>query len=331
MTRSESSVGDQHRGLASKKITKRLDSMTAFTKKKQNEESRWNILSSCMFLWPRLLVFFLHMIPILYEESHFLLVNKPAGLLTQAVPGVDSLQTTLVEQLKIRDQHAGKPFVGMPHRLDRATSGVLLIARNQRALSRFGSQFQNRLVQKFYVAWVEGRWDFPKAPWKDYIRKIDGQALAEIVPEGTEGGRLAEMEVRSIASDEGHHLLLVRLMTGRMHQIRLQLASRGLPIIGDRQYGSRYQFVPEKSNEFRLGIDKESTEVCREAPHGLHALRLEFRHPKTAIFMAESAPFPDYWESASQPLRSAMKAIHWLSCQNHQQPWCLDSLQLPQP
>lgn len=256
------------------------------------------------------------MIPVIYEERHFLLVNKPAGLLTQAVPGVDSLQTRLVEQLRVRDQHSGNPFVGIPHRLDRATSGVVLIARNQRALSRFGAQFQNRIVQKFYIAWVEGAWEGKAAVCRDFLRKVDDQPRVEVVPEGTEGGRLAEMEVKSILSGSNQSLLVVQLMTGRMHQIRVQLASRGLPIVGDIQYGSGYRFAPADSPEgFQLIASNQTQPVPRESPLGLHALRLEFRHPKSVVLMGGSAPPPRYWQLADPDIALAAQRLYKLSSQ----------------
>lgn len=221
------------------------------------------------------------LIPILYEEPHFLLVNKPAGLLTQAVAGIDSLQTLLTEQIKVRDSHAGTPFVGLPHRLDRGTSGVVLIARNQRALGRFGDQFHHRLVQKFYLAWVEGELSTADK-WSDWIRKVPDQPRAEIVEQTETDAKLAEMLVQPLAQSLGQTLVLVKLLTGRMHQIRLQFASRGMSVVGDSLYGASTLLSNDHDERLR--------------PHGLHALRLEFRHPQTAVPIAITAPVPDYWK-----------------------------------
>ncbi len=271
-------------------------------------------MSSLLFSWPGLLVFFLllsrsaqaifrtvesvnlSLIPILYEEPHFLLVNKPAGLLTQAVPGIESLETRLVQQIKDRDSHSGTPFVGLPHRLDRGTSGVVLIARNQRALSRFGDQFHHRLVQKYYLAWVEGELPLEQEQrWSDYIRKITDQPQAEIVTEEAENAKLAEMYVTSLAVAEGQSLALVKLLTGRMHQIRLQFSSRGFAVVGDEMYGSSQT----------LSDDPDP----RQRPHGLHALRLEFRHPQSAIPMAATASLPEYWQRNAQLFEAAEKVV----------------------
>jgi len=250
------------------------------------------------------------MIPILYEEPHFLVVNKPAGLLTQAVPGIDSLQVRLTEQLRVRDQHAGRPFVGLPHRLDRGTSGALLIARNQRALKRFGNQFQHRLVQKYYVAWVQGTLQGPIQVWQDFLKKIEDQPQAEIVPADAPGAKLAELQLRPIACIDGQSLVLIQLFTGRMHQIRLQLGSRNLPIVGDPLYGSSLSFHDEKHL-------------------ALHALRLECRHPTSAILMSSTAPFPPSWNRAPEAIQSACDRLCQMGLDARQSPWNLETLDFP--
>lgn len=244
-----------------------------------------------------------------------MLVNKPAGLLTQAVDGIDSLQTLLAAQLKIRDQHPGQPFIGLPHRLDRATSGVVLIAKNQRSLGRFGDQFHHRLVQKFYLAWVEGELDDAECQWSDYVRKVDDQPLAEIVSAETPGGKLAEMQVQRIASHAGQSLALVKLLTGRMHQIRIQFASRGLPVVGDEQYGST--------------IRLSDAEDIRRRPQGLHALRLEFRHPQTAVATSATAPIPEYWQK-NLGIFAACEKLASQSAQQKSQAWQWPLLRLPE-
>jgi 23S rRNA pseudouridine1911/1915/1917 synthase len=192
-----------------------------------------------------------------------MVVNKPAGLLTQAVEGIQSLHNQLVEQLKQRDQHPGQPFIGLPHRLDRGTSGVVLIAKNQRALRRFGDQFHHRLIQKYYLAWVHGELPPGNALWSDYVRKIEDQPQAEIVEETTPAAKLAQMEIQPVVLAQGQSLVLVRLLTG------------------DELYGSSQAL--------------SDSEDIRLRPLGLHALRLEFRHPQSAVPLAVNAPVPDYW------------------------------------
>jgi RluA family pseudouridine synthase len=235
------------------------------------------------------------LLSILHEEPQFLLVNKPAGLLTQAVAGVPSLQSELAQQLKVRDNHPGNPFVGLPHRLDRATSGLLLVARNQRALKRLGDQFHHRLVQKYYLACVEGDFPFEPQPMNDYIRKVDQQPMAELVPSEADGGKQASLIARAVVRQDNQSLVLTQLLTGRMHQIRLQFSSRGFPVIGDELYGS----VRMLANP----IDP------RQRPHALHALRLEFRHPQTARPLAFTATPPDTWLSIPDQLATACSSL----------------------
>ncbi len=234
---------------------------------------------------------------ILYEEPHFMVIDKPIGLFTQAAAGIESVQTRLTAQIKSRDQHTGTPFVGLPHRLDRGTSGVLLIARNQRALSRFGDQFHSRKIGKYYFAAVVGELPDEAVEWSDYVRKVVDQPIAEICDVGADGAKLAQLTVRRLAAAGGVSLLLIKLHTGRMHQIRIQAASRGLRILGDVTYGGPEFF----------DIDDESEDEGELASMALHALRLEIRHPQTAKQLAFTAAPPSTWENLPRELFSAMK------------------------
>jgi 23S rRNA-/tRNA-specific pseudouridylate synthase len=258
------------------------------------------------------------MIPILHAESHFLVVNKPSGLLSQAVTGVTSLETQLIQQLKCSESHPGSPFVGLPHRLDRETSGVMLIARNQRSLKRFGQQFQSRKIGKYYLAVVAlqqslaGKSGVPQSTdlrngvfWSDWLRKVPDEARAEIVDRLASGSRLAELEAIQIASSGQLRLLLVRLLTGRMHQIRIQAAARGLPILGDGKYGSEISF----------GTDRVG-EAGKQERIALHALRLEFRHPRHALLVSATAPVPDFWSTLPEEIVvSAERMIRKSRCE----------------
>ncbi len=237
-------------------------------------------------------------IQIVYEESHFLFVNKPAALFSQAAAKVDSLEQRLTRQLKARDCHVGKPFVGLPHRLDRGTSGIMLVARNQRALKRFNEQFQSRKVSKFYLAVVQGEFPSGSQAWSDYLRKIPDQPKAEIVSRidgrGSEGARQALATATLLEYKAGLSLLLVQLETGRMHQIRIQAASRGFPVVGDAAYGASLPFTAP------------AVDVHDHPPIALHAYSLEIRHPQTAVPLKGIAPVPEYW--AQLPASIAARA-----------------------
>ncbi len=226
-------------------------------------------------------------IEIVYEESHFLLVNKPAGLFCQAAAEIDSLEKKLALQLKVRDCHPGDPFVGLPHRLDRGTSGILLIARNQRALKRFGEQFQSRKVRKWYWVVVEGAAREGEQRWEDFVRKIPDRPQAEIVGADAAGAKLALATARCLHRQDGLSLLWVQIETGRMHQIRIQAASRGLPVLGDAAYGAKLPFL----NPFLATTSHD------HPPVALHAFSIEFRHPQSAKVMRFNAPVARHWQT----------------------------------
>ena len=232
------------------------------------------------------------MIEILVDDPCFLVINKPVDLLTQAIAGIPNVQSRLIEQLA--PTMPTTPFIGIPHRLDRMTSGVVVVARNQRSLSLLCAQFASRKVTKDYLAWVQGDIE-GEGNWIDWMRKIPDVAQAELVPQEIEGAREARLSYRKLAMIPKEpsnistgaarealgpiSLVCIRLETGRMHQIRLQFSSRGYPILGDRQYGSSYSW----------GVPGRET---REPPVALHAARLQFFHPKTGEKMTVHAPPP---------------------------------------
>ncbi len=244
-------------------------------------------------------------VDILIEEQHFLVVNKPAGLFSQARADIPSVQSVMAESLKQRDQHTGTPFIGLPHRLDRWTSGVMLLARNQRALKRFGEQFQSRKVGKYYLAVLDGLVATESEQWCDCVAKVEGEARARIVKPGDETGREARLNLKVIAKFATQSLVLIQLHTGRMHQIRIQAASRGVPVAGDSIYGE------QEDCEAQVAQAKQSTlDFSDAAPHmALHALRLEFRHPKTAKLTAATAPLPAHWHVLAGDFSTELEQI----------------------
>ena len=248
------------------------------------------------------------MLEILIEEPHFILINKPAGMFSQSAPGIENVQATLIAQLAARDQHPGRPFIGLPHRLDRGTSGVMLLARNQRALKRFGEQFHSRKVAKYYMAVVEGEMPPGCVLLSDHLRKIPEKPLAEIVPADSPGAKLAEMRALPLKAAEGLTLVCIELLTGRMHQIRLQLASRGYPVVGDWSYGSKQTFGPH---------DPEGRRQCL----ALHSWRLEFRHPQTAKLCAATAPLPETWQIFPPSIVAAAQELIAASKKKASTPW----------
>ncbi|RMF41670.1 MAG: RNA pseudouridine synthase, partial [Planctomycetota bacterium] len=167
-----------------------------------------------------------------------------------------------------------------------------------RALKRFNAQFQSRKIGKYYLAVVESDMEVGQpCHWEDFVRKIPDAARAEIVPEGHEGARHARLEATVLATAEGLSLLGIDLATGRMHQIRVQAATRGCPIVGDWVYGARRRLIAEQ-----MGASTTARE--RSMRIALHALRLEFHHPQTARGMAATAPVPAHWITLPERIRA---------------------------
>jgi len=218
-------------------------------------------------------------IPILYNEPFFAVINKPAGLFTQAASGVESVESILRKQWQPVDS-ASLPFVGLPHRLDRGTSGALLIARNQRALQRLGEQFHSRKIHKRYLAVLFGTVIPGSGDWVDYVRKIPDRPVAEVTNPQTEDAKEARLSYRTLANENGLSLVDIELHTGRMHQIRIQAASRGFPVFGDWCYGDQHLWgeVDERGERTALA---------------LHAAMIEFRNPQNAKLMRIVATLPD--------------------------------------
>ena len=219
---------------------------------------------------------------ILLESGAVLVMNKPGGVLTQGPPGIDSLELRTKQFLKVRDEKPGKVYLGVPHRLDRPVSGVMVVVKNVRAAKRISEQFQQRTVTKKYWAVVSGSVSQERGTWTDWMRKVPGEARSEIVEEAEAGAKQAVLHFRVIESSGDLTLLEIELETGRTHQIRLQCGTRGFPIVGDSLYGSEVSFGPQ-------------TDDLRQRWIGLHARRLAFVHPISKESIDQVAPFPECW------------------------------------
>ena len=229
---------------------------------------------------------------VLYEDNHCLAVCKPAGLLTQGVPGgIPSLESQVRDYLKVKYHKAGNVYLGIPHRLDRPVSGVVLFARSSKAAARLAEQFRERQVEKVYVGLVEITGGAPPetGEWHDFLRKIQAEARSEIVNAETPEARSASLRYRRLGQTDQLALLRLEPLTGRMHQLRLQCASRGYPITGDELYGAREFFGPP-------------SEVARDRGIALHALDLTILHPIKYEPITITAPLPDYWPEWARKL-----------------------------
>lgn len=221
-------------------------------------------------------------VDILYEEGPCLVANKPPGLLTQAPEGIDSLEMRVKDLFRRRLEREGNVYLAVPHRLDRPASGAIVFARHVRAARKLSEQFERRKVEKVYWTCVSGRVEPEEGMWYDLVWKVPGEPRAEVVPEGHPEGRLAVLHYRTLGHADWGTWLEIRLETGRTHQIRLQAASRGWPVLGDEQYGSTVLFGP-------------ACEDPRDRAIALHARRLAFRHPMGRQTVDVTAPVPGPW------------------------------------
>jgi 23S rRNA pseudouridine1911/1915/1917 synthase len=206
---------------------------------------------------------------VLFEDNHCLAVHKPAGLLTV---GDRTGDVTLVDlardDLRRRYQKPGNVFVGVVHRLDRPVSGVVLFAKTSKAAGRLAEQFRLGRVEKVYQALVEGR-TAKEGVLIDRLVKDRESNIVRRASHGTADARECRLAFRRLKIDAETTLLEIRPQTGRSHQIRVQLASAGHPIVGDRKYGSKRAFAE--------GI-------------ALKAVRLTFEHPVRKIPVTVEAP-----------------------------------------
>ncbi len=235
---------------------------------------------------------------VLLEDGPVLAINKPAGLLTQAPALVPSLEAEIKAWLKERFDKPSNVYLGIPHRLDRAVSGVILFTRNSKAAARMAEQFEKRQVRKIYWAIVAGIVSQADGEMHDWLLKLPEQSRAEIVEVGSQGARECRLSYRVLAQSDSeflgpHSLIEIEPHTGRMHQIRVQFAHRGWPIIGDEQYGS--------TRSLRERLPQSLVDDTRGLPIALHARSLTFQHPVRYDSVTVTAPLPDYWPLSVAP------------------------------
>ena len=224
---------------------------------------------------------------ILYENGPCLAVNKPAGLLTQAPRGIDSLEWRVKDYVRAVENRGENCYLGVPHRLDRPVSGVILFGKHARATRRLSEQFESRRIDKIYWAVVQGTVETDTGTWIDYMRKIPNSAKAEIVPPIKPDAREAVLHFTALKRFEMNGspltMLEIKLETGRMHQIRLQCSTHGHPILGDATYGSNIPFGDFFDDERKREI-------------ALHSRSIVFEDPMTREPVFLTAPLPSLWE-----------------------------------
>ncbi|MFN3567593.1 MAG: RluA family pseudouridine synthase [Caldimicrobium sp.] len=202
---------------------------------------------------------------ILYEDKYYLAVNKEPGVVVQGAKSEEeSLLVKVKNYLKKRDQKIGNVFLGVIHRLDKPVSGVVILAKRSKSASKFYTIIQEQRLKKVYLAKVEGNLREKEGFWKDQL------SIA---------GRLKEAHTyyKVIENEKSASLLLLYPFTGRKHQLRIVLAKRGYPIIGDQKYGSTLQVLKGKAIL-------------------LHSLYIGFYHPYTHQWVEIWASVPKYFQ-----------------------------------
>lgn len=271
-------------------------------------------------------------IDILWEDRAALVVNKPAGLSTQAPPGIESLEMLLAEEFRdpprrgtdspLHDADAAHAILtpdlpneqlrkegprkvlepsklAVAHRLDRPVSGALLVARTVAAARRLGAQFETRKIAKSYLALVSPPPPSSAETLEDFLRKVPGQPLATVVPADHPEGQWARLHYRQLLAGttrggDPWGLLDIELETGRMHQIRVQLGSRGFPVVGDSTYGSKVLLQARRDDDPCLVEEKPEAD-SHPLRIALHSRSLTFHHPTTGVRTKVVAPLPPEW------------------------------------
>ena len=210
---------------------------------------------------------------VIYEDNHILVVNKTAGLLVQGdKTGDKSLIDLAKKYIKDKYLKPGEVFLGLVHRLDRPTTGVIVLARTSKALSRLSHQFKDRVPKKIYRAIVSGT-PKPKATLEHYLKKNSSKNKSFHYPKNTPNAKKAILHYSYVKQLKSYHVLDIELETGRHHQIRAQLAAVGLHIKGDFKYGAKR---PNKNGSIHL-----------------HARSLTLIHPTKKKEMTFLAPTPN--------------------------------------
>ncbi|MBO7240170.1 MAG: RNA pseudouridine synthase [Bacteroidaceae bacterium] len=217
---------------------------------------------------------------VLYEDNHIIIINKAAGEIVQGdKTGDKSLCDTMKAYIKEKYAKPGNVFIGLPHRLDRPVSGIVVFAKTSKALERLNRMFSEGNVKKIYWALTKGIPVPAEAEIESWILRNEKMNKSFSYPKEVKGSKRAILHYRLAAASQNYNLIEVELETGRHHQIRCQLSSIGCPIKGDLKYGA------QRSNP--------------DGSISLHARYIEFVHPVSKEQIAITAPLPDdrLWQS----------------------------------
>jgi len=211
---------------------------------------------------------------VLFEDNHLIIVNKKSGDIVQGdKTGDKPLSDVVKEYIKEKYNKPGNVFLGVVHRLDRPTTGIIVFARTSKALERFNKMLRDKTVNKTYWAVVKNKPTKEIDTLTGFLKKNPKNNKSTSYSSEIEGSKKAILHYKTIKSLDNYHLLEVDLETGRHHQIRCQLSAIGSPIKGDLKYGF------DRSN--------------KDASIHLHARKIEFTHPVTKETILVEAPTPN--------------------------------------
>lgn len=207
---------------------------------------------------------------ILYEDSEILICRKPAGA---AVQTKNFRQKDIYSELMNYVAAKGeKPYIGIIHRLDQPVEGVMVFAKTKEAAASLNKQMQQKSFGKHYLAVVNGTLPSAKGTLENYLLKDGSSNTSAVVSDKTAGAKRAALTYEVLAKQEGKSLVRIQLETGRHHQIRVQMAHAGCPLVGDKKYGG-----VDGNKQKMAAPDSEAGEV----PLALCSVRISFLHPGT--------------------------------------------------
>lgn len=179
---------------------------------------------------------------VLYEDNHIIVVEKPVNIPSQADKTGDIDMLTIIKSyIKDKYNKPGEVYLGLVHRLDRPTGGVMVFARTSKAASRLSEQIRDKKFQKKYLAIVDGKMEEEKGSMRDFLLKNEKTNTSKVVKEGTKNAKEAILDYEVVKYNKEINMSVVKisLHTGRHHQIRVQFASRNHSLSGDQKYGTR--------------------------------------------------------------------------------------------
>jgi len=211
---------------------------------------------------------------ILFEDNHLIIVNKPAGMPVQSdISGDKPLRDYVMDYIKEKYEKQGNVFVGLVHRLDRPTSGVIIFTKTSKALSRLNENFRNKDLQKTYWAIVKSPLPHSEGTLTHYLVRYPAKNLSKAYDKEVKNSKKAVLHYKTLQTFDHYSLVEIDLETGRHHQIRAQFTAIGCPIRGDLKYGSK------RAND--------------DGNINLHARKIKIKHPVKDDILEIIAPLPN--------------------------------------